>query len=1250
MVTSLVDLPAVPGPPPPPARPPFRFDAPFTLLDDDIDDVGVREGELAASTIASEQASTRRVESKLARSPLGGVDAIRRSERQQRRVCGKLLEAPPTPLSADAVVPSSLPSSPVSFDSSAPTALNSPASHTAATGGRLLLDELSLLVQRQQPQDEDGGNVARATDSRARKGTTRGKMKRSKKTSDDNSEKRGSKQRRATSRTAGKTSQQTSSTYIDTTNASDIRVFLAAAKVSRHVSDSSVLVDTGAASSTAGKMESVAEDVTLSAPPSPAATPPRPSLAPLSALYTPSLIRSPHVDVEAMRRKFGLERNQAGHSTRRATATIEGALSQHVEREDDHVQQSISHESSSSERAEALSGRAGKRKRAAAASGASSRATAATVNGGVLTENSASMRAERMVVEEQPLRSSSTMPFSPTSPLLPLSTFVPIRSDLSRHPTLTDELLEQQRISATAAHVGIIIDDSMGQRLERASTIIVHNTADDLPLVRPTPLHPAVAAAQLTRQQPRQASLISTTSSTSTASADASTRLPSTDSASSSPPALAPCERLPSTFPGFQCERLTARTGPYTVRCFAATTTGSIREKNQDAFAIMTSQFGRSTAVEDSVCIMSVFDGHGALGHTASRLCAATMPLQVAALIAAEPTADEVKDSAGAHASIQCIQHRLGCLRQSFDACQQLLLDVARAEQEYIAALLSKLQPDMNFTATRVCQSVRPSHRLSPPSSPALFIPQPPSLSNMAAVYESTPLLTHADMVDLPIPPLVPSRKLEARPDGDGNNGHDAHGMPLLTDQPVQPGVGSDPIVPQAEVAAAGGRPVVERKKKKRRRRPLGKPRKRASPMPQDTQRQHNMQVDSVDERAVTGISDSERDEERKELSDDASLSIDSLQPIQRSPVKRAPIKPTHSRASPRLKPTTRSSDTAAPVAIDVDYGTTGLVVVVEGADVYVANAGDSRCVILEWGAGGDPTNRVADGREGETKEVPAALRSPRSSPRARSPPSVAARTRVGSIVSRSHSSPFASFSSGTIPPASSITSSASFWRTVFVSGDHDPSLTTALGVSEYERVRCEGGSVLQLPSQYRVYPDTLTVAEAKSRALTLNMSRALGHQMLSQHGVTHTPDCTHIQLTHCKHEEGLKQSMDEQERVADEEMRNDNTSSSTASESEVWLLLASDGVWDVMDVDAVREAIDLQRQHQSSSGHGDGSGVNRDSSTITGCKGVQGNGVCLECVCCSLLQSCEAAWQTRGGDNITIVLTQLTVTSRAQS
>ena len=1016
----LLSAPAVAGPPPPSARvarPSLRFDAPFGLLDDDIEDGG--HDSTALSQASDSDTGTRRVGSKRSQSPLSSAPTVRRSERQQRQqpqTSGKRLEAPPTPLSGDVIVPSSLPSSPASADSSAPTAINSPVGQAAGTvtGGRQLIEQLSLIMQRQQqPHEEDGSEAVAdfaAGNGGTKKGRGRGTLSRSRRadTEEGDGQDGTQRQRRPAGRTAaGKKAKQMSGVYIDTTHAQDIRAFLPASHNLYTAAPISVQAPPVVAEKEAQQPseEAAAECAPLSAPASPLTPPSRPMPAPpLSMLYPPSLIRSPHVDIAAIRKKFGLERSQESNDAFRTAAAVDSiSPSQHDERKDSSMV-----DSSDSGRVETVRARTGKRKRGAETLEAAPSTTAAVSDSETITEEG--MKREQLIAEPQSLRTTSIMPFSPSSPPLPNSAFVPMRSELSHNPTVSAESRHQLHPGTS---ICMEVDDTTSQQqLERASTIIVNsNTVDDMPHVRPTQLHPNLATAEPTPQPQsgdesilRQSSLTSTTSSTSTASADASTRLPSADRSTSSPPVVSPCERLPFTFPDYQCERLTARSGPFIVRCVAATTTGSMRQKNQDAYAVMASRAERTAAGDDSVCIFSVFDGHGALGHTASRLCAAIMPPQVAALIASAPAAivDDAKDGVSRSAPSQRTEHRLSCLRRSFDVSQQLLLDVARAEQEYVATLLTKLQPDMSVTATRTCQSILPPRRPSPPSSPSMFIPHPPSLLK-AADYDAYALLPPHDVTDLSIPSLVPLRRHGPESHYDDDVPGTRELLPLHTDEKQQPDSDNGMALSHSVEAAVVGGPVAERKKKKRRRRPLSKPRKRPSPVPtQPTQRQHDIRLDSINEqRALTDSeaphhlhSDSESDGERENhAAHDYSLPEPSLLPIQRSPVKRVPVKSTTSKASPRLRAgelNDRSTDVTTPVAVDVDYGTTGLIVVVEGVDVYVANAGDSRCVLLEWEDGRGTITDDSEMTEAECKEQPAGLLSfqPRAARRARSPPS----------------------------------------------------------------------------------------------------------------------------------------------------------------------------------------------------------------------------------------------------------------------
>ena len=148
------------------------------------------------------------------------------------------------------------------------------------------------------------------------------------------------------------------------------------------------------------------------------------------------------------------------------------------------------------------------------------------------------------------------------------------------------------------------------------------------------------------------------------------------------------------------------------------------------------------------------------------------------------------------------------------------------------------------------------------------------------------------------------------------------------------------------------------------------------------------------------------------------------------------------------------------------------------------------------------------------------------------------------------------------------------------------------------------------------MYPASLSFSEARSRALTLNMSRALGHNILSQHGVSHQPDVDTVSL---QPQHPAASSAEQAEQAG----------------SDVWLVLGSDGLWDVMTVEDVVQVIDGQLEEQS-----------RRRRLCRGGKGggQAGCSLCLECVCCQLLSRAEDSWRQRGhGDNISVVLAHIT-------
>lgn len=143
----------------------------------------------------------------------------------------------------------------------------------------------------------------------------------------------------------------------------------------------------------------------------------------------------------------------------------------------------------------------------------------------------------------------------------------------------------------------------------------------------------------------------------------------------------------------------------------------------------------------------------------------------------------------------------------------------------------------------------------------------------------------------------------------------------------------------------------------------------------------------------------------------------------------------------------------AAAVLRNADFGTTIVMCVIQGSKMCVAHVGDSRCIILQR-----EQAPAADADHGITssQETPGAA-------------------------------PFASSSAGS-------------WLQSFVTSDHNGENS-----SERARVRSEGGSLLDVkdPSgdhrEYRVYPSSMSLAEAREMSLTINMTRALGHIKLGQ-------------------------------------------------------------------------------------------------------------------------------------------------------
>jgi len=91
---------------------------------------------------------------------------------------------------------------------------------------------------------------------------------------------------------------------------------------------------------------------------------------------------------------------------------------------------------------------------------------------------------------------------------------------------------------------------------------------------------------------------------------------------------------------------------------------------------------------------------------------------------------------------------------------------------------------------------------------------------------------------------------------------------------------------------------------------------------------------------------------------------------------------------------------------------------------------------------------------------------------------------------------------------------------------------------SERSRVKKNGGKVSK---DLRLYPKTMPFLEAKKLGLVINMSRALGHPVLSKHGLSPTPEFKSMKLD---------------------------------PSTEYFLVAASDGFWDVISSEEVGKVI----------------------------------------------------------------------------
>ena len=763
--------------------------------------------------------------------------------------------------------------------------------------------------------------------------------------------------------------------------------------------------------------------------------------------------------------------------------------------------------------------------------------------------------------------------------------------------------------------------------LERAKTVVATmaiTTTDEDGLrtqsLSPRPLSAMLPSAsisgnplrsRLSDEITRQMSLTSTTSSASTASAEPS-RLASPDFLRR-PHSPAPCEWLAPTFKAYQGQSLScALSASHTLSCFGVTTAGHVRPLNQDAFSLSSYPSIRPGCEDARVAVFGLFDGHGTLGENASRVCAEFMSDRVAGLFAAQQ--QRQRRSSQSQSPPVTTSAAFACLSESFDAAQRLLLAVARSEQVAIANVLKKQKPELHVVASPACVSIAlhpiaPASPMSLPPPPAPDSPPTPASPRLPPMLSSELELTHDPFS------VVPLRRVGARGgciDGIDNGAAVDEEMKEQNSRPNPCLLISDAETPAEESKdakespSAAGKgtalvpppPAVERRKR-RRKAALFRPRKRNSPSPPSPA----TSIDSSSPEPPPVSSASMDTAPLTSASTDImppSLSS-SLLPIKRSPIKPA-LPPRLSTLSPRVQhghlpvhdASALSPFIAKPhtVAVDVDYGTTGLVLVVDGADLFFANCGDSRAIVYQWREPPSPDN-----------DPHPPTRQPTNDPRPASPALSLVRPSASSHVVRSFSSPLSSCVSG-LSNAAVSTSLSPSWRHVYATSDHDPSLPNASSQGETSRILAAHGLIHSLPGQHRIYPANISLQEARARALTLNMSRALGHNLLSQHGVDHTPELGHARLTDERAEEG-----------------------------DGWVVMGSDGLWDMLCAAEVLAVVEKE--------------VRAQRARQRPCKGDsdsdRNGGLCLECICCQLLTSAESQWKLRGGgDNVTVVVARI--------
>lgn len=158
-------------------------------------------------------------------------------------------------------------------------------------------------------------------------------------------------------------------------------------------------------------------------------------------------------------------------------------------------------------------------------------------------------------------------------------------------------------------------------------------------------------------------------------------------------------------------------------------------------------------------------------------------------------------------------------------------------------------------------------------------------------------------------------------------------------------------------------------------------------------------------------------------------------------------------------------------------------------------------------------------------------------------------------------------------------------WTCRAVTSDHNP----VIRKDEVERVCNENGRIHVQGQEMRLFPKGLVFREARRKGLAINMSRAVGHSTLCQHGLVAEPEVYRIAVE---------------------------------ADHEYIFVMASDGVWDVVGNE---EVFGVVQQICGSSMH------DQTETTIE------------EEIAVEILESAEGKWRKRRqGDNVSVVVTRI--------